>query len=329
MSTVLRIALLGLAALVALWFLIALVLIASPAPVSAPDQPDAVSSERACEPSATTRCFTVRDGAVLHAAWLDAGAASTIIYLHGAFSTGREFDAMAGQLRDALGVNVLSVDQCGHGQSGGRPGDTDYIGQYEDDLADVVTQVRQQNPGVRIILAGHSMGGGVVLRYAARKPLPPLDGYLLLAPHLGATAPTTRSGEPAPTDAAAPPVVALHGRRTIGLIMLNVFGITALNGQDTLYFTAPAELRVRRYTFRAMAGAAPDDYRTALNADGQPLLIVVGGADEAFDAAAYPGVVAGRPNASASVIAGVSHDGILRSSAAVTEIARWFEQHIR
>jgi alpha-beta hydrolase superfamily lysophospholipase len=100
---------------------------------------------------------------------------------------------MSGLLRKAADAEVISLDLRGHGQSSGRPGDVDYVGQYTDDLADVIKKVKHERPDDKIILAGHSMGGGIILRYVQRQELPRADAYLLFAPSLGHNAPTLRT----------------------------------------------------------------------------------------------------------------------------------------
>ena len=64
--------------------------------------------------------------------------------------------------------------------------------EYADDLADVIDSLRKESLG-RIILAGHSMGGGVVLSYALKVGSAPVDAYLLISPLLGSNAPTAPS----------------------------------------------------------------------------------------------------------------------------------------
>src|SRR5258705_246626 len=44
----------------------------------------------------------------------------------------------------------------------------------------------------RILLLGHSAGGGLLVRYAGGGRGPAADGYVLLAPYLGPAAPTTK-----------------------------------------------------------------------------------------------------------------------------------------
>ena len=49
-------------------------------------------------------------------------------------------------------------------------------------MADIVSALHRESPTSRIILAGHSMGGGIAMRYAerhaARRDVPDVDGYL-------------------------------------------------------------------------------------------------------------------------------------------------------
>lgn len=65
--------------------------------------------------------------------------------------------------QEATQAEVFAIDLRGHGKSDGKDGDVDYINQYADDLADIVSAIRKQKPKGKIIIAGHSMGGGVAL----------------------------------------------------------------------------------------------------------------------------------------------------------------------
>jgi pimeloyl-ACP methyl ester carboxylesterase len=314
---------LSIAALAALWLVSGLILIATPAPAFA-GKPFVLKrpAPPACVESADTRCFTMRDGQTLHAAFIAAsGERPLVLFLHGVMSSADELRPAAAALHDASGAAIVSLDLRGHGTSAGRFGDIDYIGQYEDDVADVIAALRRTDPQRRLILAGHSMGGGVALRYAAKGIFPQVDGYLLFAPHLGEDAPTTRH-EPVAAGAGEAPIK-LHLKRTIGLLMLNTFGITAFNGLGTLYFNVADAAGLLNYSFRAMATCAPDDYRAALGADDKPLLIVAGSKDEAFDAAQYPLVAQLHHNGRAQVVADETHDGILGNRDAIAAAAAW------
>lgn len=269
----------------------------------------------------------MRDGALLAGRQLASDSGLIVVYLHGVMSSGAEFEDGARMLRESTGAAVIRLDLRGHGLSAGIPGEIDHIGQWEEDVADVVSALRRENPGSRIILAGHSMGGGIAMRYAQRRAerrdVPGVDGYLLFAPHLGQRSPTSRTEPAGGADAHAPQLIKVHVPRTIGLVMLNVLGIRGLNGLDTLYFDIPGDLPIHAYTFRAMASMSPDDYRGALTADAKPLLVLVGQNDEAFHADAYPAVVSLHRNGKTVIISGETHDGVTVSPVAFDAIRDW------
>ena len=277
--------------------------------------------------AAGIRCIPARDGALLAVRQtrpIATGSGRIFVFLHGAMSSGAELEKAARRLQAATGATVLRLDLRGHGLSEGTPGDLDHIGQWEEDVADVVQALHKQSPGARILLAGHSMGGGIAMRYAERRDVPGVEGYLLFAPHLGEKSPTSRKEPAAGGDPKAPPAIQVNVPRILGLILLNVVGIRGLNGLDTLYFDLPMALPFRAYTFRAMASVAPDDYRDALTADAKPMLVLVGQNDEAFRAGEYPAVVALHRNGKAVIIPGATHDGVVLSDAAFAAVGEWF-----
>ena len=58
-------------------------------------------------------------------------------------------------------AQVYTPDLRGHGPSLARRGDVDYINQLEDDLADLVTEIRQDCSDATMLVGGHSSGGGL------------------------------------------------------------------------------------------------------------------------------------------------------------------------
>lgn len=99
-------------------------------------------------PSAT-RSFRMPDGTTLASQYLAADSDTTIVLVHGVLGAGFLLNRSSGMLREAGGAEVVAVDLRGHGASQGRPGDIDYIGQYEDDLGEVIREVRAAHPGGR------------------------------------------------------------------------------------------------------------------------------------------------------------------------------------
>ena len=86
-----------------------------------------------------------------------------LILLHGSGWYGQQFDALLPVLTHH--ADVLAPDLCGHGPHAKAGGDLDYIGQLEDDIADLINLYAR--PGQKIVLAGHCSGGGLAIRFLA------------------------------------------------------------------------------------------------------------------------------------------------------------------
>jgi pimeloyl-ACP methyl ester carboxylesterase len=84
-----------------------------------------------------------------------------LILLHGSGWYGRQVDALLPAL--AKHADVIAPDLRGHGAQAKLRGDVAYIGQLEDDIADLIDLYAR--PGQKIILAGHSSGGGLAIRF--------------------------------------------------------------------------------------------------------------------------------------------------------------------
>jgi len=322
MNKVIRRTIIGVATIAMLWIATAGILVAIPAPSftksalvlpAAPPPPT-------CHDSKTIECFRMRDGVLLSARRYPGNTKQLVLLLHGLGGSAAAMDDTARRLRPATGSGVVSLDLRGNGQSPGRWGDLAYVGQYEDDVADVITALRKDHPGERLILAGYSMGGGIAMRYAARRTLPPVDGYLLFAPHLGDSSPTARKS---PADPHKDQPIRLDIPRILGLLMFNKIGFTGLNHLCTMYFNVKIAGHLACYRFNAMRSVAPTDYKTALTADAKPLLIVAGDKDKAFIAKRYPDVVILHHNGQALIVAGATHDSILHSPTAFAAIGKW------
>lgn len=290
-----------------------------PLPKPTPEEMAAFAARFEQPYPAEKREFKMRDGVKLAAQDFPAESDTTIVFVHGVLASSFPHNRSSGLLREATSAEVIAVDLRGHGASGGAPGDVSYIGQYEDDVADVIREVRSRKPMGRVILAGHSMGGGIALRYAMKLGAPPVDGYLLFAPHLGPKSPTTPM-EATPEGAS---FVRIHLPRILGLALFNSLGIKSFNGLHTLFFNLPEELPLRSYSYRAMVGMHPADHAPALAAIDKPLLVVVGSKDEAFRADQYETTVRRHSQGEVAVVEGASHDGVLEDSRALAAVQRW------
>ncbi|MFQ5692628.1 MAG: alpha/beta hydrolase [Nitrospinota bacterium] len=266
--------------------------------------------------------FAARDGTRLAYRRYPAGGGKVLILIHGSAYHGRYLHDLARFVAYRDAAEVYTPDLRGHGRSGGRRGDADYVGQLEDDLAELIRRVRERSPAAKIVLAGHSSGGGLAVRFGGGKHREKADAYILLAPFLRHNAPTTRKN----SAGWAMPYLG----RFVGLSMLNNIGVRALNHMTVIDFNMPEEARdgteVLSYSYAMSESFAPRRrYWKDLWSIARPLLVLVGEADEAFRAEAYAEVLAGHPTAEVKVLPGVSHLGIVVSPEAKTAVVNWLK----
>lgn len=261
--------------------------------------------------------FQARDGTDLAYRHYSAHAPVTeriAIVVHGSSGSSRgAIHALSSALAER-GVQTFAVDIRGHGSSGTR-GDIRYLGQLEDDVADLVAEIRKTNPTAPLTLIGHSSGGGFALRVAGSPIQNLFARTVLLAPYLGYDAPSTRA------DAggwASPDIP-----RFIALSVLRGIGIPFAESLPTIAFAVPpnsAKALTASYSYRLMRNfGASADFRKDLAAATKPVTIFSGGADELMLAGKYQEAVGNR--ATVRIIDGINHMGIVRDPAAVSIIA--------
>ncbi|MEH6645622.1 alpha/beta hydrolase [Sulfitobacter sp.] len=205
------------------------------------------------------------------------------VLVHGSGWNGLQFDSLASGLSGV--ADVIVPDLRGHGIAPARRGDVDYIGQLEDDLAELIKAVAK--PGQQVIMGGHSSGGGLVVRFAGGTHGDLLDGAVLLAPFLKHNAPTMRENVGGWTHVLT--------RRIIGLSILNTFRITALNHLPVVQFNMPravldgplGDTATTAYSYRLNTSYAPRSRYLQDVAALPPFILLAGNADEAFDASQY------------------------------------------
>src|SRR5260370_11091181 len=207
--------------------------------------------------------FQARDGTMLgfrHYPLSGPPTGRAAIVIHGSSgSSGSPIHALSGALA-ARGVETWAIDIRGHGASGTR-GDIGYVGQREDDLADVVAFIRKTALDLPLTLIGHSAGGGFALRVAGS----PMQGLfvrtVLLAPYLGYDAPNNRPNSGGWVSADVP--------RILGLLALRKLGINCCEALLVLAFAVPPHsenILVPAYSGRLMRNFATRGYRTDLAA---------------------------------------------------------------
>jgi pimeloyl-ACP methyl ester carboxylesterase len=286
----------------------------------------ALTGRAAGEP-APLQSYTARDGAELsYRSYASArDGAPLLVFVHGSGWHSLGYDGFARAIATSGAADVVLPDLRGHGEHPGRRGDIDYIGQFEDDLADLIETVRK--PGQKLVIGGHSSGGGLAIRFAGGTYGKMADRAVLLAPYLHYKAPTVRPN----SGGWAHPLT----RRIIGLAMLNNVGVTALNFLPAIEFAFPQSVldgplgntATAAYSFRLNTAYAPrDDYKADIAAL-PPFLLVAGSDDEAFVASKFePVMSAANPNGRYEIVGGVSHLGIIDAPQTVDAIREFLEQ---
>jgi alpha-beta hydrolase superfamily lysophospholipase len=259
--------------------------------------------------------FQARDGTTLgyrHYSPHEPALQRVAVLVHGSSGSSAQVHALAKTLA-AAGVETYAPDIRGHGVSGTR-GDIDYVGQLEDDMADLFGEIRKARPGVPLTLLGHSAGGGFALRVAASPLGAELERTIMIAPYLGYDAPTNR---PDSGGWAQPDVP-----RFIALALLGKLGFHGADALPTLAFAVPPDSKMTntgRYSYRLMRNFATRNFREDIMAAKRPLALIAAGDDELMLSDRYEAAVG--PAVPVRVIPGVNHMAVLSAPDAVAAIA--------
>lgn len=268
--------------------------------------------------------YTARDGKRLQFRRYAATCKNHIVLVHGSSSHSAYCHAFAKYLAESNAANVYAVDLRGHGVNPERRGDIDYIGQLEDDLADLFTHIQKESPDAeKLVIGGHSSGGGLSLRFAGGKYGTMVQGVLLLAPYLGHKAPMVKRN--------AGGWVTPNIPKIIGLSILNGLGIKFLIGTKVLRFNLPEKYRTGcetlEYSFRLMKAMHPKSFQMALVNTKCRVLLIVGIRDEAYRTIEFKRkILKYKPDAQIYFVDGATHLGIIMSKGAMVEAAKWIRE---
>ncbi|KII12755.1 alpha/beta hydrolase [Phaeobacter sp. S60] len=200
--------------------------------------------------------------------------------------------------------------------------DLDRIGQYEDDLVQIASALQTERPDARLWLAGHSMGGGIVLRFALKTARPDIAGYVLIAPVFA-------SGPLVPKPSLAPSAIKIDRLRIMSLFLLNLLGIRAFNHLPVTYLNQPPDYPA--YSFSAMASGWPTPPKSTedgLRAMKSPFLILAGADDIHVRAEGYAELTGKFASGGVRILPKHSHDSLLNDCETHSAIAAWLEDQL-
>jgi len=282
----------------------------------------AMNIDQADKPSLSR--FQARDGTWLAYRLYPAEGGATdrlAIIAHGSSASSDEMHVVARTLAKN-GIAAVSIDERGHGASGMR-GDIGYIGQLDDDLADLIAELRRTYAVAKLTLIGHSSGGGYALRIAGGPLAEKFDRFVLLSPYLGYFAPTNRPSE-GRGRWAEPDIPRIYA-----LKVLAGLGIDCLQTLPVIGFAnAPEAARfvTSRYSYRLLMNYGPHtDWKGAFQASAGRVQLIAGENDELMDAAAYKTAV--EPlGAKVTLLPNVDHMGIVYQPPALAAIVAAMKQ---
>ncbi|OBA64392.1 hydrolase [Mycobacterium sp. 1100029.7] len=105
----------------------------------------------------------------------DAPPRAIVVLSHGLGEYARRYDHVAQRFEQA-GLVTYALDHRGHGRSGGKRMLVRDISEFTADFDTLVGIATREHPGLKCIVLGHSMGGGIVFAYGVERP----DNYDLM-----------------------------------------------------------------------------------------------------------------------------------------------------
>lgn len=264
--------------------------------------------------------YRARDGTFLSYREYRASPTRVAVLVHGSAGSSIDMHPLALALQGA-GFTVLVPDVRGHGAN--RPhGDIRYVGQLDDDLADLINALKRVVPGSTWTIVGFSSGAGFALRFAANSKVSELaDRYVLISPYLRYNAPSVRESASGGTSQSW--AKASVGR-IVGLTMANRWGLHAWDGLPVLAFpvSASIEAATHAYSWRLYKNfGADDDYLADMRRASRPMQVLVGDSDGLLDAAKLKiEFQSQRPETPVSIIPGMGHSEMVTRPAAILEV---------
>jgi alpha-beta hydrolase superfamily lysophospholipase len=101
--------------------------------------------------------------------WMAEKPKGIVVLSHGLGEHSGRYDNLIERMRGG-GVSFYALDHRGHGRSGGNRGHVDSFMEYVQDMKVFITQIKDEYPGLPLVLLGHSLGGLIAMKYALTHP---------------------------------------------------------------------------------------------------------------------------------------------------------------
>ena len=257
--------------------------------------------------------FVARDGAS-RAYRLYGSGADLLVFMHGSGGDSAYLARFAEGLATVAGLRVATLDMRGHGHAPGVRGDVDRLDRQETDIADLVAALKVEGGGGRFFIGGHSIGGGLAIRYTAGGQLPRPDGLLLMSPYVSNAAPSARPMSGGWAHARVP--------RFAGIQMLHRFGIHAFDGLPVVQFAiseaAKTGAETPAYSWRLFRSVTPrEDWKKEIASIACETLVLGAETDVIFNAEGYRAAFAPNPRVRVEIAQALGHFDL-----AVSDFAR-------
>jgi non-heme chloroperoxidase len=252
------------------------------------------------------------------------GSEIAFVFVHGSAGYGSQFHALAQALCAQHGIDVYTFDMRGHGASATQRGhgvrDTNRLCE---DLQQFLETVATRFP--KVVLGGHSAGGGLVLRSIRNGIVDVVSGYVFLAPYLGLGSPTIRPHFGG--------WVHIKIGLLAGIFVANFFGIRCFNDARVISFDLTSCPDAWRYTprwsFNMLLAFGPDIWsaKALPIARDKPVLVLAGSGDQCFVSRRYSEAFSSlAPHSKVVIVDGCGHWDLLVSKVTVKHLASSFAQ---
>jgi non-heme chloroperoxidase len=262
--------------------------------------------------------FAARDGTKLAYRAYPGGEKQVAVLIHGSGTESSVMNPLAKTLQ-ATGATIYAPDLRGQGSSG-RRGDIAYVGQLDDDLADLVAKIRAAHPRATMTLIGFSAGGAFTIRIAGGRYDGLFDRYIVIDPAIVYPSPLSRPN----AGGWATPYVP----RIVGLMVLNKIGIHWFDDLDAIVFAVPPghPNLTGVWSYRLAMNLGSSDYVGELQRAKKPMALVAGASDDQFYTDRYASVLKpAKPDLTVELVPGLDHVDMLMKPAALAAVRRTFE----